>query len=114
MAAIDELLRDFQVKQRTVVMHGLVANDISEPSDELFVTIDAFDGGRQQWGPCPWSPASSLPVRGQSCLVFFDEQEAPWVMALAPVTASGGDGYLDGGKPDSNYGAIAPIDGGSV
>jgi hypothetical protein len=83
-------------------------------SDQLFVAVDAFDGSRQQWGPCPWSPSTALPQLDDDVLVIFDELQTPWVMTLAPILATSSGGYLDGGEPDSNYGAIDAIDGGSV
>jgi hypothetical protein len=43
--------------------------------------------------------------------VLFDEHEVPWVMVTAPLDTSG---YLDGGRPDSDYGGINSIDGGGV
>ena len=91
------------------IVHARIANTPVNASDELYVTIEAFDGSRVQWGPCPWSPASALPERGDDCLVMFDEQDTPWVMVLAPIESSG---YLDGGKPDSVY--TSGVNGGGV
>ena len=69
-------------------LRARIANDIQDPAtDELFVTIEAYDGHRQRWGPCQWVPASALPSRGDDCLVVFDEDEVPWVLVLEYVLA---------------------------
>jgi hypothetical protein len=68
------------VRPRTVL--GRIATTIENPGDELMVTIGSFDGHRSQWGPCVWSPANALPQRGDDCLVLFDEDETPWVLAF--------------------------------
>jgi hypothetical protein len=80
---LDELLR--APTQSREVVRGRIANSPGAFDDDLFVTIQSFDGDRVQWGPCSWSPSSALPVRGDDCLVLFDEREQPWVMTLAPV-----------------------------
>ena len=100
-----------QVAQKTSVVRGKVVNKPANKDADLFVTIPSFDGGRQQWGPCAWAPSTAQPTVGEDCLVMFDENDVPWVMTLAPV---GGDGFLDGGEPDSNYGGIPMISGGTV
>jgi len=67
---------------RPNVVTGLCANSVTSPSDDLYVTIGAFDGHRQQWGPCDWSPANALPTRGDDVVVVFDENLKPWVIAF--------------------------------
>jgi hypothetical protein len=74
------------------VVRGRVAVAPATPADELHVVVETFDGERQQWGPCPWAPASALPEVGDECLVIFDERETPWVMVLAPVYGTGEPG----------------------
>lgn len=106
---IDELFRSDETTPE--VIRGTVATTVTSPDDDLYVTVQAFDGGRVQWGPCPWSPSSALPTRGEDCLVLFDERETPWVMVTARLDSAG---YLDGGRPDSVYGGVIPIDGGGV
>ena len=44
------------------VVQGVISNSVTDSGDDLYVTIPAFDGGNLTWGPCPWSPASSLPT----------------------------------------------------
>src|SRR5215831_4426508 len=87
------------------VVRGVIANTITSPSDDLYVTVPAFDGSRVQWGPCPWSPSTALPLRGDDCLVLFDERETPWVMVLAPVESTGTPGPQG---PKGDTGAQGP------
>lgn len=91
-----------------VVLHGTVANSPATPDDDLYVTIIGFDGGRQQWGPCPWSPSTALPERGDDCLVLFDERQTPWVVTLAPVTGTGGGPVTGDLNYVHNQGSPAP------
>ena len=83
---------------------GRIANTPASLDDDLFVTVGAFDGHRQQWGPCVWIPAGAQPVDGDDCLVIFDEAETPWVLVPSPEAslASGtgaptADDGVDGG-----------------
>jgi hypothetical protein len=75
-----DLLARTPERPRTVL--GRAANTVTQPSDDLYVTIGAFDGHRQQWGPCDWAPAEALPTRGDDVLVLFDEDERPWVVVF--------------------------------
>lgn len=111
MTDIDQVFAVDLTNAPRKVIRGTVATTVTSPSDDLYVIVHSFDGGRVQWGPCPWVPSSALPVRGEDCLVLFDEQEVPWVMVTAPVDSSG---YLDGGVPGSVYGGTTPIDGGGI
>ena len=83
---LDELLASPVTTPSCV--QGVIANDVAALDDELYVTIAGFDGGRQLWGPCAWSPSTTLPKRGEECLVLFDERETPWVMALTPIVGT--------------------------
>jgi hypothetical protein len=74
--------RSYQPGTGVTAVLGRIANTPASPSAPLFVTIGAFDGHRVQWGPCPRIPYQSMPVRGQDCLVIFDENETPWVLTL--------------------------------
>jgi len=67
---------------RPNVVTGRCANTVTNPSDDLYVTIGAFDGHRVQWGPCDWVPANALPTRGDDVVVVFDENLKPWVIAF--------------------------------
>ena len=76
---------------RTVAVTGKVAVSPATPDDELYVTVESFDGSRQQWGPCPWVPGSALPARGTEVLVVFDEAETPWVITQLGGAGGGGE-----------------------
>jgi hypothetical protein len=104
----DELLP--RVQRQTSAVAAVVVDAPGDADGFLFVAVDAFDGSRQKWGPCPWLPSNSLPQVGDAVLVVFDEQQTPWVMTQAAVTSSG---WLDGGRPDSVYG-MEGVDGGGV
>ena len=49
------------------------------PGDELYVTIDSFDGGASLWGPCRWSPGTALPRGATRCWSSSTSTEQPWV-----------------------------------
>jgi len=90
------------------VVRGRVAVSPATPDDELHVVIATADGERQQWGPCPWAPSSSLPALGDDCLVIFDERETPWVMTLAPVYGTGEPGPPGPEGPEGPAGPTGP------
>lgn len=62
------------------------ANAPESPSDTLYVTIPAFDGGEQLHGPCDWEPRISdtgnalLPAQGVPCAVLDDEEQDLYVI----------------------------------
>lgn len=63
---------------------GEIAAD-AEVDEPVPVTLGAFDGGLHLFGPCPWMPRGDvLPTRGDRCLVVFDDDGAPWVIAWEP------------------------------
>lgn len=106
---LDELLVGAGPLSSPSVVRGVISNDVASLDDELHVTIPAFDGGRQLWGPCSWSPSSSMPKRGDECLVLFDERETPWVMTLAPPPTSDGEqGPIGPTGPQGEQGPIGP------
>jgi hypothetical protein len=90
VTTLDELIP--RVDAKTAAVEATIAKPPTSTTDNLYVTIESYDGHRQQWGPCRWIPGSVLPKRGDSCLVVFDEHEAPWVLLtdviLADVTAA--------------------------
>ena len=110
-------LRDVFTEQTPGVpvtcVHATIANTPTTLDDDLYVLVDAFDGGAQQWGPCRWVPANATPAAGDECmLVLAEDDSAPWVLTHAP-TPTGSD-HLDGGYPDSIYGGTGIYDGGGV
>lgn len=83
-------LGDVAGTDRAQFARGVVAAPApADANDELFVTIDAFDGGVSKWGPCPFMPRATtadpdLPAVGDDCLVAFDDTGSPWVVVWTP------------------------------
>jgi hypothetical protein len=96
-ARLADLLRHETPK--VALLSGEIANAIGRYTDDLYVTVRAFDGSQQQWGPCRWLPFGSLPQAGDECLVLLDETERPWVLTLAPPP---GDSFVRAFGPDTS------------
>lgn len=84
---------------------GVIATTPALVSDKVDVTIAAFDSSLR-WGLCRWTPRVAvqvvnvaegaeathnitvaqvvLPVRGNKCLVGFDDNGDPWVVVWWP------------------------------
>jgi hypothetical protein len=91
VSQLHDLIRQERPEHRPTIVRGRIANTPATPDAQLFVTIGSFDGHRQQWGPCRWSPRpggdlEGLPARGDDCLVLFDEHEEPWILVTCPIT----------------------------
>ena len=102
--ALDQLLKAPSSPVSSV--RGVIANTPTSVDDDLYVTVPAFDGSRQQWGPCARVPSTTLPSRGDPCLVVFDEQAVPWVLTTAPVYSTGGEPGPPG--PEGPVGPAGP------
>lgn len=66
--------------------NAVVATAAGDLDVEVMVTIDAY-GNLYQWGPCKWMPRGdsvTLPQRGDKCLVMFDDDNTPWILAWWP------------------------------
>jgi hypothetical protein len=88
-------------------VRGVIANSVGVGGD-LYVLVPAYDGSRQRWGPCQWVPSTALPVRGEPCLVVFDEQRTPWVMTIASVSGTGAPGPPGPEGPEGPAGPAGP------
>lgn len=64
---------------------GVIASNPGDVGDLIEFTIPAVDADLK-FGPCRWMSrdATSLPVKGDTCLVAFDNNAAPWVVAWWP------------------------------
>lgn len=84
---------------------GKIATSAILVTDKVWVTLDSF-AAPYQFGPCVWAPRLRpqtidvsqgaeaanpfivaqivLPVRGNRCLVDFDENEQPWILVWTP------------------------------
>jgi hypothetical protein len=68
---------------------GELAGSVVPPDpilDPLYVLVPAFDGGRQEWGPCQRVPGNALPAEGDECLlVLTAEDSTPWALLSTPL-----------------------------
>jgi len=65
---------------------GEFASNVANASDLAYVIIPAF-GDDHEWGPCRWQSRgvdSDKPNKGDECLVAFDSDRQPWVVAWWP------------------------------
>ena len=84
MSELADLLR--RDKPPVTAVRAIVSKTVSDRDDDLFVTVSAFDGSRQTWGPCPWVPSNTLPAKGDEVLLILTaDGEYPWVMTTRPV-----------------------------
>lgn len=90
MAHVEEFIKRHPEQQPLYAQawHAIIATDATTFSDKIFVTIPAFDE-TQRWGPCRWQSrdGSSLPARGDSALVIFDERRECWITAWWPFAS---------------------------
>lgn len=65
--------------------YGKIAKAPTDITDTLEIVLPDFDE-QLRWGPCRWQSRDdvSLPKRGDSCLVLFDNRNKPWVVAWWP------------------------------
>lgn len=65
--------------------YGTIATDAVDFTTLIQFILPDFDD-EQRWGPCRWMPRDSvsLPQRGDKCLVVFDNQMNPWILAWWP------------------------------
>lgn len=70
------------------VLEGVVANDPADETDDVFVTVDEFDG-QQRYGPCPWMPRATdlgplFPSRGDSAVLLLTDKGTAVVVHWEP------------------------------
>ena len=83
---------------------GKIASKPANVNAPVMVTIPAWDD-HIKIGPCAWvTKGSSLPKRGQNCMVIFDNNQQAVVTAWWDGT--GGQGSSIGSSPPAN-----PVDG---
>lgn len=83
---MSELYEDMApVNELGQVWKGLIAQNAASLTNKLYVTIPDLDPTLRV-GPCRWQSrdAVSLPVRGDRCLVIFDNDREPWIVAWWP------------------------------
>jgi hypothetical protein len=64
---------------------GIIARDVTNLDERAWFILPEFDIDIQ-WGPARWQARDtvSLPVRGNACLVVFDNRHNPWVVCWWP------------------------------
>jgi hypothetical protein len=67
-----------------------VSTTATSEDEPVMVTIESFDGGVADHGPCYWMPralaggAVAFPSQGDHALVVFNEVGDPWIVAWWP------------------------------
>lgn len=66
-------------------VYGTVAKTAADFTTLVPVILPEFDP-HLEWGPCFWQSrdATSLPAKGDPCLVVFDNRRQPWIVAWWP------------------------------
>ena len=91
MSDLADLVR--RVPTPVSAVRAFIANTPADLDDDLYVTVLAFDGRRQRWGPCRWVPGNAIPAEGDECLlVLTEEDRTPWAITTAPVYGEGEPG----------------------
>jgi hypothetical protein len=90
MRELSELFTAVDHTPPVSAVRAVVANTPATIDDDLYVVVQAFDGSRQQWGPCRWVPSNGLPAQGDECLlVLTEDDQTPWALTTAPVYGTG-------------------------
>jgi hypothetical protein len=74
-----------EVHPRQVAWEGIIANQPTDLSKLVTVTIPGIDDSIR-WTKLRWQSRNStdVPQRGDKCLVIFDDNDRPWVVAWWP------------------------------
>lgn len=63
-----------------VSWEGRFTKDAATEDDELFVTVEGYDGGEHEFGPLVWQPhGATLPDAGDLALIVQSDQGRWWV-----------------------------------
>ena len=83
MADLRDLMPD--PEEQAPLWFGTFAKDVMDFTDLAPIIIPDFDT-HLQWGPARWQTrdATTLPQKGDLCLVVFDNRRQPWVIAWWP------------------------------
>lgn len=86
MSTVDDLL---PVTSTLVgAFPGSFSRAVGDLTERAFVNLDVLAEVPLEIGPCRWQSrdATSLPARGDACLVVFTPDEEPWVVMWWPYT----------------------------
>lgn len=78
-----------KTSSRSVLFDGIIASDVTSPSDLVDVIVPAFHPVRV-FASAPWMPRGDVyPVEGNRCIVGLGESDIPgtpepWVLAWWP------------------------------
>lgn len=67
------------------VYTGMIAEDANDFDDAIDVVVKDYSD-KFRHGPCrfPRCNGATLPLRGDDCLVAFDENDDPWIVVWYP------------------------------
>lgn len=67
------------------IWFGKIARNVGDIDEKCYITLPDY-APDQQLGPCFWQSrdATSLPARGDRCIVVFDNRGQLWVLAWWP------------------------------
>ena len=87
--------RERRPEHRTL-WFGTIAEDVANDSEMAFVILPEFSE-KLKWGPCRWMPRTEMtgigpgtaaavvkPLKGDECIVAFDNRRQPWILAWWP------------------------------
>jgi hypothetical protein len=64
------------------IWDGIILETATAQSDQLTVALPGADKQQHIHGPCPFMPrGQALPQAGDQCLVAFDDDDDPWIIA---------------------------------
>jgi hypothetical protein len=80
-----DLAPDVEIQHLTWA--GIIAESPTNFAQPITVILPEWDQ-HLEWGPCYWQPrdAVTLPIKGNECLVIFDSNRAPWIVAWWPFS----------------------------
>lgn len=80
-----EEARDIPETQLTGVWSGMIAENVSDLNEKVFVTVPDLSAD-YRLGPCRWQARdeTSLPARGDRCTIVFDQDQEPVVVMWWP------------------------------
>lgn len=80
-------LKELAGQEAISAWRGIVSKTATDFTDLVPVVLPDYDE-HLEWGPCPWQSrdATSLPAKGDKCLVVFDNTRVPWIIAWWPYS----------------------------
>lgn len=84
----EEVAREARLERtggRRSVWYGKIAKNVTDLAQFAEITIPEFSG-ELRYQRCRWQARGdvALPLRGDECLVIFDNRNQPWIVAWWP------------------------------